>query len=705
MAGFDRLPGYDLNIPVFHPEPAPRPQVINTAELVAPIIKNLQDIGEYNSPEAKMKRAYLAQQIADANEERTLKLANAREQTGLRDLALQQGSSPNMERSFTIGPDGTHVTFKQKEPAAENSLWQSLGGAGGDSATPGATPSGPPKYYGNVPANTPTGYTGDTTDVGRMSDFNATHTATGLSNRDPSLETVAVGGEQAVQLTGIADPKEAQAALLKKPVWVENQTNGKLVQTTVEESGPLHQKGIEATMALHKKLGSFDDPNASLRIYAYDPQARRDVTGATERIAGTVPGAALTGSAAGLGSLVPPGSVPPPASLASAPAAPGAIPVGAPATAQNAQSAVIQTATKAPISSEALPETIGAGPGALHRLAPNSNDYIDRAGKITTIHPTKPEDGKFKWTGDAGDIATATSVANYDADLNSLRRNPEYYTNLLEEATKINPNFNAAKYAERSALRKSYQSGDDHKRIQSLNTAVSHLSHLAEAGAALNNPGNLGQNTVRNWLKQTFGLEGKDALASYKTAQEAVAGEMASVFKASGATQKEIDEWKKNFNSNYDKGQLQGSLKEAGQLIGGRLNTLSSTYRDVMGGMDYPVLNNDSRQILKGFGYDAAPVSQQDRDTLSGTPPTPATLSPSTAGAAQIPSTSIIGGVPFAPEGGGLNGASAKPPAAAPGTADVTGRTVGKIYPDAKGNRARYMGLNAQNQPIWTPLQ
>ncbi len=117
---FDTLPGYDLNIPVFRPEPPPAPAVVPTAELIKPIVQNLQKIGEMNSPEEQMKRKLLEQKMADADLERQDRMLARQGQQGMRDQ-LERQIAEGADVSYTEGEGGISRKVTPKEPM--NPAW------------------------------------------------------------------------------------------------------------------------------------------------------------------------------------------------------------------------------------------------------------------------------------------------------------------------------------------------------------------------------------------------------------------------------------------------------------------------------------------------------------------------------------------------------------------------------------------------------
>lgn len=111
----------------------------------------------------------------------------------------------------------------------------------------------------------------DATDVGRMSEFDAHHGAfKGIDLRNPELEAMAIGGRQAVQLTGIKNPAKAQDSLLGQHLNVTNPATGQVGSVLVVDKAPFGQVHVEMTPAAHRLVGS--DGSVDLEITGIDGQ-------------------------------------------------------------------------------------------------------------------------------------------------------------------------------------------------------------------------------------------------------------------------------------------------------------------------------------------------------------------------------------------------------------------------------------------------
>lgn len=195
------------------------------------------------------------------------------------------------------------------------------------------------------------------------------------------------------------------------------------------------------------------------------------------------------------------------------------------------------------------------------------------------------------------------SIADYKADLSkvtSLRGNERQ--RLAAMVMQYDPTFDMSQYGARSALRREFVSGKAAANIRSLNTAVGHLNDLSKAAGALDNYSWQFINSVTNWASEKTG---DPRVTNFKVKANAVEGELASVFKGTGATDQEIKAWREAINSSQSPEQLKGVIEGAIELMGSRMNALTSQFETgLRKPKDFQILNQKSRKILEGLGFD-----------------------------------------------------------------------------------------------------
>ncbi len=213
--------------------------------------------------------------------------------------------------------------------------------------------------------------------------------------------------------------------------------------------------------------------------------------------------------------------------------------------------------------------------------------------------------------GPIGEVATLVKgIANYTINPNSIpTRNYRGVGGLTQSqvvamAAQYDPSFNQSQYSTRQALQKNFSSGNYSKNINSLNTAIGHLTDLQSNFDKLSNSGFTPYNALKNSIEKVFGAGG---ITSAGTNISAVMGELASTFKAGGATDTEI----KNLGTvdvNSSPEQIKSFIETATQLLASRLSALNDTYTSGMGkAPDKPFLSGDSSNKLLDLqqkGYD-----------------------------------------------------------------------------------------------------
>ena len=173
-------------------------------------------------------------------------------------------------------------------------------------------------------------------------------------------------------------------------------------------------------------------------------------------------------------------------------------------------------------------------------------------------------------------------------------------------AQMIDPTFSEKLFKSRQAALIDFTSpkGKAGGNIVALNTAVQHLDKLNQDIDALQNGNFQGWNAAKNWVNTT--VEGKTAKTNFETDRDAVANEMATVFKGTGATDQEIKAWRENMSAAESPQQLHESMQHLLGLMSGRLNALNGMYSAAMGRNErsFTFLNDSSRQILHRLGAD-----------------------------------------------------------------------------------------------------
>lgn len=240
----------------------------------------------------------------------------------------------------------------------------------------------------------------------------------------------------------------------------------------------------------------------------------------------------------------------------------------------------LEGATKTPAPADAS----GRHPEVLERLQPGMSAMIKALA-----------DGRMQFPG-------------------SFALKSPYWNKVLQLVGEYDPTFDATNYKTRASTRKDFTSGKAANNIRSLNTAIGHLNSLEEAAKGLNNGGFPLWNYIANKsLKET----GDPRVVQFNNAANAVAGELATIFKNTSGTDQEIKAWRDQLSSSSSPAQINASLHQLIQLMGSRMNALNYQWKEGMGrARDFHLLSPESIQILNGIG--AKNLVQEDEKPLLG---------------------------------------------------------------------------------------
>jgi len=185
-------------------------------------------------------------------------------------------------------------------------------------------------------------------------------------------------------------------------------------------------------------------------------------------------------------------------------------------------------------------------------------------------------------------------------------------------ASKYDPSWDSSMYEVRQAFRKEWHSTNRAAGANkvALNTAINHLSKVAEAAQALRNGNTKVINTFKNWVKTELGYP---QVTTFEGAMSAVAGELANVFKRTGATQEEIRNWESKMNQNMSRRQYGQLFDTLVDLLAGRMDALQYSYLEVMGTPPpTPVLSPAARGIVEKLGYDPLTLKRSGKKAAGG---------------------------------------------------------------------------------------
>ncbi len=236
-------------------------------------------------------------------------------------------------------------------------------------------------------------------------------------------------------------------------------------------------------------------------------------------------------------------------------------------------------------------------------LGPSKGSLLESNNPSNPYNPSVGGGESFLKTLSPQNAALVKGVANYKLSLSkitSLRSSAR--EKLTRMVMQYDPTFDMTQYATRAAIRKDFTSGKSSRSIRSLNTAVGHLKSLSEAFKKLDNTSYPIWNKIKN-----FGIEetGGGIITAVKNNINAVAGEMATVFKNSSGTDQEIKAWKDEISASQSPAQVKAGIDKMIELMGSRLTAFNSQWKSGIGKpKDFRILSDNSRKILSSMGVD-----------------------------------------------------------------------------------------------------
>ena len=245
---------------------------------------------------------------------------------------------------------------------------------------------------------------------------------------------------------------------------------------------------------------------------------------------------------------------------------------------------------------------INAGSGAVPNAPANLQSVAPGEKNEAALEGLKP-----------GDADIVKKLADYKIPFPSSQAlRTGYWQGILKRAVLYDPSFDATQYKVRQQTRTADTTGKPSQNIIGLNTAAAHIEGMMKAAEALKNSKfssvNHAENLLAKYLPVTKGLEARQgAVTSAKTKFNAVKGEMASIFKQSGATDQEIKSWNDTVDdpTTATPASWKAFFEGAEELMGGRLSALHDQYENALGKpADFHFLSEKSRKILKGLGMD-----------------------------------------------------------------------------------------------------
>jgi hypothetical protein len=173
------------------------------------------------------------------------------------------------------------------------------------------------------------------------------------------------------------------------------------------------------------------------------------------------------------------------------------------------------------------------------------------------------------------DQAVIKKVAAGEVDPRSLTQRDGYRNRIIAATSQYDPAYDQANVGARFQLKKDFASGKSAQNITSANTLIGHLESLKQSADKLKNTNYPMYNTVANWAASNTG---DPRVKDFNTKRQAVADELTRLFRGTGGTLTEIQEWQKNIDTAGSQAQLDTVISSALELMRSRVESLASQY-------------------------------------------------------------------------------------------------------------------------------
>jgi len=176
-----------------------------------------------------------------------------------------------------------------------------------------------------------------------------------------------------------------------------------------------------------------------------------------------------------------------------------------------------------------------------------------------------------------------------------------YWQKLLGQTLQYDPSFDAIDYGARFNTRKDFTSGQSSRNIKALNTAIGHVSQLADQISGTASQGGYPFATTVNRAVNAYERgSGDPGITKFTQTAGAVSSELTQVFRGTGGAEADVQRYLSELDPNASLDQKKAAVGNILGLLKSRLDALNDQYTKGMGnasqGLD--VLDPHSKQAL-----------------------------------------------------------------------------------------------------------
>lgn len=250
-------------------------------------------------------------------------------------------------------------------------------------------------------------------------------------------------------------------------------------------------------------------------------------------------------------------------------------------------------------------------------------DLLAQNKTDTLTTPTTPDEKQnFLNQLPARDAALVEGITNYNYDIyrGLSFKDRERIGGL---ATMYDPSFSMADFNARQNYKNEFAKGKIGANIRSYNTVLGHLGSLNDAvsNPALPSSGVAAVEAAKRAVSKGLFARSPSALAiaSEDASLNAVAGELATVFKNTSGTDQEINKWLQSYSKNAPKEYKQQWIKEGVGLVQSRMGAIGYDYERVMGKpYDKSLTSSKAEQVLNKILIKNTTYNKGDTRTIGG---------------------------------------------------------------------------------------
>lgn len=261
---------------------------------------------------------------------------------------------------------------------------------------------------------------------------------------------------------------------------------------------------------------------------------------------------------------------------------------------------VIDRRTREPVySAPPAQERTTFGPVGADRYGTQTYGFIDP--KTRTVTPHSPTGGQPPAAEGVSGQAFLDTLDRPTADqirglaegripfpTGMALRSP-HWQRMVAMLSQYDPQFDAVNYNARHRTRQDFTAGRSAQNLTSFNTTIAHLDTLEQSIDGLNNSGFRSWNRLANAVSAETNPRFAAAMQKFNAARTAVTDELTRAFRGTGGNVHDIVQWERNINAADSPEALRAVVRQAVELLHGRVAAVGDQYNRGMGTTRDPV--------------------------------------------------------------------------------------------------------------------